>query len=380
MCLIAPAVSAAPSVVAATARRLGPTAFASLIALATGPLACSGPLPPPPRPSDEVARIEWLEGRTLQRIAFGSCSDQSKAQPVWTAVRDDNPDLYVALGDNIYADTEDVDVLRAKYWRQEAIPGFAALRRTVPVYGTWDDHDYGANDAGAEYPKKDESQRLFLDFLRVAPDSPRRGRRGVYDAVVLGPPGRRVHVIALDLRYHQGPRLRDAKPFGYEADVSPESTMLGAEQWAWFEQELARPAEVRIVLSSIQLVPNYDSGERWGNRPLERERALKALGAAAPSALVVVSGDRHFGELSTLEPGPAGVPLYEMTTSGLTEVERFLGPNPLRSAGPFVTVNYGLIDLNWDAPQPALVMRLRDAGGRDLAEQAVPLPIAPAAP
>ncbi|HEU4533019.1 MAG TPA: alkaline phosphatase D family protein [Polyangiaceae bacterium] len=355
-------------------------AFITLGALAAGAPACSGPAGPPPRPSDDVARVEWLEGRILQRIAFGSCSDQSKPQPIWTAVRDDAPDLYVALGDNIYADTEDVDVLRAKYWRQEAIAGFAALRRTVPVYGTWDDHDYGANDAGAEYPKKDESQRLFLDFLRVAADSPRRGRRGVYDAVVLGPPGRRVQIIALDLRYHQGPPLRDVPGVGYEPDLSPESTMLGAEQWAWFERELARPAEVRIVLSSLQLVPDYDKGERWGNRPRERERALRAIGGAAPSTLVVVSGDRHFGEISTLAPGPAGVPLYEMTTSGLTEVERSLGPNPLRTSGPFVAVNYGLLDLHWDAPEPALVLRLRDAGGRDLAEQRVPLPPSPAPP
>jgi alkaline phosphatase D len=75
----------------------------------------------------------------------------------------------------------------------------------VPVLAVWDDHDYGANDAGAEYPMKAESQRMFLDFFGVAGDSPRRRRPGIYDARVFGPPGRRVQVILLDLRYFRSP-------------------------------------------------------------------------------------------------------------------------------------------------------------------------------
>jgi hypothetical protein len=39
---------------------------------------------------------------------------------------------------------------------------------------TWDDHDYGLNDAGTEYPHKKVSQEMFLDFFGVPPDSPRR--------------------------------------------------------------------------------------------------------------------------------------------------------------------------------------------------------------
>jgi alkaline phosphatase D len=99
------------------------------------------------------------------------------------------PELFLFLGDNIYADTEDMEVMRAKYAQLAAQPGFQKLRETCPILATWDDHDYGENDAGAEYPKKRESQQVFLDFFGVPRDSPRRAREGVYHSEVFGPRG-----------------------------------------------------------------------------------------------------------------------------------------------------------------------------------------------
>src|SRR6187431_3829625 len=51
----------------------------------------------------------------VSRIAFGSCAKQDKPQPIWDAVVETKPELFVFLGDNIYGDTADMDVLRAKY-------------------------------------------------------------------------------------------------------------------------------------------------------------------------------------------------------------------------------------------------------------------------
>ncbi len=79
--------------------------------------------------------------------------------PIFEAIVAQRPELFVFLGDNIYADTTDMDVMRAKYAKLKADAGFAKLMKTCPVLATWDDHDYGANDAGAEYVKQVESQR-----------------------------------------------------------------------------------------------------------------------------------------------------------------------------------------------------------------------------
>src|SRR5688500_4138818 len=90
--------------------------------------------------------------RPLTRIAFGCCADEDGPQPVWDAVEGAKPQLLLLLGDNVYGDTLDMDVLRAKYAKLAAIPTFARLRKSCEVMATWDDHDYGTNDAGAEHP------------------------------------------------------------------------------------------------------------------------------------------------------------------------------------------------------------------------------------
>src|SRR5438046_491914 len=104
----------------------------------------------------------------LSRVAFGSCAKQDKPQPIWDAVVERKPELFVFLGDNIYADTQDMDVMRAKYALLGKQPGYQKLKKTCPILATWDDHDYGANDAGAEYPRKKEAQQVFLDFFGVS--------------------------------------------------------------------------------------------------------------------------------------------------------------------------------------------------------------------
>ena len=133
--------------------------------------------------TDADEPVEAVETRTpLTRIAFGSCNDQTAPQPLWGPIRATNPDLWVWMGDNIYGDTSRMAALDSMYARQKRHPGYRALRESTRVIGTWDDHDYGANDAGRSYPKRDSSQMKLLDFLGVPKDDPRRDREGVYSA------------------------------------------------------------------------------------------------------------------------------------------------------------------------------------------------------
>ncbi len=137
----------------------------------------------------------------VQTIAFGSCLKESRPQPIWESVIATNPNVFVLLGDNIYGDTRDMAKLKAKWHVFEEKPGFRKLRGNCRILGIWDDHDYGENDAGIEYPKKIESQQIFLDFLGEPKDSIRRKTPGTYDAVTIGPKGKRVQFILLDTRY-----------------------------------------------------------------------------------------------------------------------------------------------------------------------------------
>jgi alkaline phosphatase D len=220
------------------------------------------------------------QDRPLRRIAFGSCAQQDKPQPIWEAVVATRPELFLFLGDTVYGDTRDMDVLRKKYAQFAALPGWQKLRKTCPVLATWDDHDYGANDAGAEYPRKDESQQIFLDFFGVPRDSPRRTQKGVYHAEVFGPPERRVQVILLDTRYFRSPLkkrgkfVRDQGPYVPNPDRG--ATILGEAQWKWLERQLKVPAKLRLLVSSIQVVAEDHGWEKWTPFPCRIRKSLPA--------------------------------------------------------------------------------------------------------
>lgn len=316
----------------------------------------------------------------LSRIAFGSCARQNKPQPIWDAVVGTKPDIYLAVGDNIYGDTQDMAVLQKKYDMLAAIPGWQNLKKTCPILATWDDHDYGVNDGGAEYPKKDESQQLFLDFFGIAKDSPRRQQKGIYHAETFGPPDKRVQVILFDTRYFRSPLKK--KPFKvifgegpYEPSSDAKATMLGETQWQWLEEQLKIPAKVRLFVSSIQLVAQDHGWEKWLNFPLERERLYTLIKDTKAAGIVCISGDRHLAELSMMDAG-IGYPLYDVTSSGLTEAAqkwRKLEVNRHRVATMNWGNNFGLITIDWSKDDPLLRLQIRASEGEVAIQEKLPL-------
>src|SRR5262245_16092637 len=129
------------------------------------------------------------------RIAFGSCNKQWKPNYMWKAILNCKPDAWIWLGDAIYAPTENMSYLRQQYQLQKAKPEYQEFLRAVRVLGTWDDNDYGKKNGGKDYPKKAESQQIYLDFLEEPSDSPRRHQEGIYCSYLLGPGEQQIKVI-----------------------------------------------------------------------------------------------------------------------------------------------------------------------------------------
>lgn len=294
-----------------------------------------------------------LPVQPLERIAFGSCNRADRPQPLWAPILAVQPDLWIWTGDIIYADTTDMQRMAEGYARQKAESGYVALRRTVPVMGIWDDHDYGRNDAGAEYPQKKQSAKLLLDFLDEPDDSPRRQQEGLYTARVFGPTGRRVRVLLLDTRYHR-------EPPGVGADP------LGTEQWNWLAQQLESAAHEFVVLvSSIQVLNEANPYESWGRYPRARARLLKMIESSAALGLVLVTGDRHFAEIARWGSAQLRYPLIEVTASGLTHSWKdFPGePNPYRSGPVYTGLNFGVLRFQWQGQGVELAVEVRDRSG-----------------
>lgn len=330
---------------------------------------------------------------TISRIAFGSCVRQDLPQPIWDAVVASDPELFLFLGDNIYADTEDTDLMRAKYRMLGDQPGFQKLKAACPILATWDDHDYGANDAGVEYPKKRESQQIFLDFFDVATDSPRRNREGVYHTQVFGPVGKRVQIILLDARYHRSPLKTGYQPSErnegnrgkYSPNDDPDATVLGEQQWQWLAEQLKTPAELRLICSGVQVLADEHGSEMWGNFPRERQRLLRLLRDSNAGGVVLLSGDRHLAEIARLNvdhTDSIGYPLFDITSSSLNHPSgnftkagtRFANEiNSYRVGLTYFEVNSGMIHIDWDQPDPVVRMQVRDAAGDVVLQQRVSL-------
>ncbi len=341
-----------------------------------------------------IATLPWLvHGQEpLQRIAFGSCAKQDQPQPIWESVVAAQPQLFLFIGDNIYGDTEDMALLQQRWDLLGAQPGYQLLKQTCPVLATWDDHDYGSDDAGVEYTKKRESQQLFQDFFGIPKDSPRRQQEGVYSSEVFGPPANRVQVILLDTRYFRSPLMKGFLPGEpgdgfrgkYAPNPDPAATILGDAQWKWLEQQLRTPAEIRIICSSYQFLPDEHGSESWGKFPLERARLLNLIRDTEAQGTIILSGDRHLAELMCLKADATGIgyPIFEITSSSLNAPSgnvtkagvRFANEiNSYRVGLTFFDVNFGFIEIDWSQPSPMIRLQVRDEKGGVVLQQRVKL-------
>ena len=307
--------------------------------------------------------------RPLTVIAFGSCANQSKPQPIWDAVTTSHPDLFVFLGDNIYGDTDDMNLLRARYAQLGQNPGYQRLLAMTPILATWDDHDYGANDAGAAYPQKQASKQIFLDFFGEPATSERRQRAdGIYTAYTYGSTGQRVQVLLLDTRWNRSPLAqvseaeyadRRRQRIGpYTATTDPNAQLLGEAQWQWLAVQLRQPAEIRIIATSIPFLQEGTGWEIWANFPAERARMLTLLAETQANGVLFITGDTHRAQFSKQTTG-VPYPLWEVNSSGLTENVDWPAPDSSRLGGYYTEDNYGLLRIDWTEADPEIIMEIR---------------------
>ena len=90
---------------------------------------------------------------------------------------------------------------RKDYDLQKSHPDYQQLLKQTEVIGIWDDHDFGLNDGGREYPMKDESKEELFRFLDVPDDHPARERKGAYQSYTYTSSLGTLKIILLDARY-----------------------------------------------------------------------------------------------------------------------------------------------------------------------------------
>ena len=269
----------------------------------------------------------------LERIALGSCNKHYEPQNHWEVIAGENPDIWLWLGDNIYADHFSYEERKTAYDQLLAGDYGTYIGGQIPVIGTWDDHDYAYDNAGAEYADKAQSKQLFLSFLGYGPYHPVFGREGIYHAYSYNEQGRQVLFLNLDLRYFM--------------DTS-KSVLLGEAQWAWLENQLANAnADIIFISSSLNVLNTFTLGanEGWFRFKREKKR-LFSLISPVSAPVILLSGDRHTSDVAKKTLSNDKV-LYEMMASGMTH-NNFGSPNKYRISNIVFRKNFGFIELDWD--------------------------------
>ncbi len=352
-----------------------------LITSAEAPDGAIQAVPMPSAPLDETA--------TLTRIVFASCAQQNEDQSIWDVIAAENPDLTLFIGDNVYGDVYSRDAalpeLKAAYMRLAQSEPFSRARAAAPMLTMWDDHDYGLNDAGGEYQYKDDSQALFNYVWAVPEGDPRRTRPGVYNSWMLGAEeGRRVQLIMLDTRYFRS-ELKATDERGargkerYLPDPDPSKTMLGEAQWSWLAAELKKPADLRLLVSSVQVIADGHGWEAWKMLPAERDRLYALIDETDANGVVILTGDRHAAALYRKD-GVNDYPLFEATSSSLNlpgarwraeSGETYIEPGPNRISDMIYDANYGLLEIDWEAG--VVDVSIRGDDGAEIASEVVEL-------
>ena len=300
----------------------------------------------------------------LTRILVGSCLDEEKPESVvMQTLANEEADLFLMIGDNVYGDMNgrayvsnqaNLDELRESFADLAARADFQAVRARHPMMVAWDDHDYGANDAGREFPFRRLAERIHERFWGLENEDV-GAWPGTYYARSFGPEGQRVQVIMLDTRFFRSP-LTPTDEWGrkgkerYVPSSSEGQDMLGNDQWTWLENQLQQPADLRLVVSSIQIMTTDGHGyEAWSRLPAEQERLYSLIAETEAEGVVFVSGDRHTAFLYKDEAA-LPYPAYEITASSMNVSMRDTSDEVDRAqiGQGYAPDNFGAIEIDWE--------------------------------
>ncbi|MFC7615163.1 alkaline phosphatase D family protein [Actinokineospora soli] len=247
-------------------------------------------------------------------VGMGSCAP-STPNTVWTRIVDEGCDSFVLLGDTPYVDSGDLSVARAKHRQFLVQPELARLIRSMPVWGTWDDHDFGLNGNHGDFPAKRNTRTAFVDYRANATFghnpageqlTARTDGQGIYTSFRRGP----LEVFLIDPRWFSTTEPSWADP--------TKPTCIGAAQWEWLKDRLTRSTATFKALATGMIWDDKQNSESddWGTYAHEREAIFDHVAAERIPGVFLIGGDIHVSR--ALNYGPrVGYDLWQFIVSPL---------------------------------------------------------------
>lgn len=239
---------------------------------------------------------------------------------IFESIYEQDPDIFLWLGDNLYLREPDwtsrTGLIR-RWTHDRSLPHMRGLLASRPNYATWDDHDFGPNNSGAEFWNKEQSTEMFSLFFgnpsAGLPETP-----GIFTFFNYGD----VNFYLLDNRtYRTGPE--NAEPFGTDKNL------LGKAQVDWLISTLKHrqdqstvggapsyPSNFNIICVGTPVLADNGNSDSHRSYPTEWQYMMDRIMEEGIDGVVFLTGDVHFSEINMLElqgggnpgvPGEAGI-------------------------------------------------------------------------
>ena len=313
-----------------------------------------------------VLSVNSYSNQEILTLGFGSCLHQDRSMAILKTIEKKELDLFMFIGDNVYGDQEDGELDKLIRTYKQQYNNLENFLKNVSTEFIWDDHDFGINDGGSNYRYKDRAKELFLETWKIPSNDPRRFRDGLYFDKMIKKNGLKVHLIFLDNRSFKSEwKLTDEfnkeGKERYVKDFDPQKTLLGKKQWQWLKDKLNEDSDIKIILSSLQILSLGHGWESWDKLPLERERLFNLIDESNVSNLIILSGDRHRGGFYRFKTNHNN-DIYEFTSSSLNLPIPFNTEEkgPLRIGSTYRKANFGVVRIFEDK----VVMELTSNKGK----------------
>ena len=310
--------------------------------------------------------VNLYSTQEILTLGFGSCLHQDRSMAILKTIEKKELDLFMFIGDNVYGDQKDGELDKLIRTYKQQYNNLENFLKNVSTEFIWDDHDFGLNDGGSDYRYKDRAKELFLETWKIPSQDPRRLRDGLYFDKMIEKNGLKVHLIFLDNRTFKSEwKLTDEfnkeGKERYVKDFDTDKTLLGKKQWQWLKDKLNEDSNIKIILSSLQILSLGHGWESWDKLPLERERLFNLIDESDVSNLFILSGDRHRGGFYRFKTNDNN-DIHEFTSSSLNLPIPFNTEEkgPLRIGSTYRKANFGVVRIFEDK----VVMELTSNKGK----------------
>lgn len=257
--------------------------------------------------SDSNYFFETIPEKEL-RIAFGSCPHRWGLgnETLFNTIKSRKPTAMLLLGDIAVQDRNNhIGMHRADYLLRDFQTAWSNFACNVPIYASWDDHDYFGNDkAGIPEGYTHKDKENVWEVFKNSWVNPSYGfgqkDKGIFFKTSIGS----CDIIMTDNRYFR---------------TGQKGSFLGKKQMIWLKEQIQNSEGSFLILSCGSMWSDFVSKgkDSWGaNDPEGREEILKLIEEKNIAGVLLISGDRHGARGFTIQRD-SGFEFYEFEAASL---------------------------------------------------------------